>query len=197
MPVRQFEIKLGLCNGYVNSISRSIQPDKVEKISKEFPDLNIEWLITGIGEMLKPIQRDDTPEMDSRYVTKLLPVSAMAGSLGDFSQSVTADECELTVCPIPGADFIIPITGESMAPEYPNGSRIAVKKINDKAFIEWGKVYVLDTCNGAVVKEIRKGKDEDELECVSLNPDPRFAPFVINRKDVLGMYRVLLLMAFK
>lgn len=34
-----------------------------------------------------------------------------------------------------------------MAPEYPSGSRILIKRIDEKAFIEWGRVYVLDTMN--------------------------------------------------
>lgn len=35
---------------------KSIQPDKVEKISASFPDLNVEWLMTGEGSMLRSQQ---------------------------------------------------------------------------------------------------------------------------------------------
>lgn len=44
---------IGVSNAYISSIRKSIQPDKVEKISSNFPDLNIDWLITGKGEMLR------------------------------------------------------------------------------------------------------------------------------------------------
>ncbi|MCL2597272.1 MAG: XRE family transcriptional regulator [Paludibacter sp.] len=46
-----FENAIGVSNGYVGSMRKSIQPDKLESIALKFPDLNITWLLTGIGEM--------------------------------------------------------------------------------------------------------------------------------------------------
>lgn len=50
--VRAFEKKVGLTIGYINAIRISIQPDKVERITSHYPDLNTTWLLTGKGEML-------------------------------------------------------------------------------------------------------------------------------------------------
>jgi transcriptional regulator with XRE-family HTH domain len=50
---RQFSLSIGLSAGYINSISKSIQPDKISRISAQYPELNTNWLITGEGEMLK------------------------------------------------------------------------------------------------------------------------------------------------
>ena len=50
----EFGRRIGVSNSYVTSMRKSIQPDKAEKIAAEFPDLNIGWLMTGEGEMLKP-----------------------------------------------------------------------------------------------------------------------------------------------
>lgn len=50
---RQFCIKVGVSTSFVANISKSIQPDKVDRISKYFPDLNTGWLLTGEGEMLR------------------------------------------------------------------------------------------------------------------------------------------------
>lgn len=50
---RQFCIKVGVSTSFVANISKSIQPDKVDRISKHFPDLNTGWLLTGEGEMLR------------------------------------------------------------------------------------------------------------------------------------------------
>ena len=54
-----FEKRVGLSNGYVNNIRQSIQPDKLQKIALEYPDLNTGWLMTGEGEMLKNTERND------------------------------------------------------------------------------------------------------------------------------------------
>lgn len=43
----------GLSRGYVNNIVNSIGPVAQSKIAKSFPELNIGWLLTGKGNMLK------------------------------------------------------------------------------------------------------------------------------------------------
>jgi len=42
----------GLSNGFLDK-EGAIGSDKCEKISYQYPDLSLEWLITGYGEMLK------------------------------------------------------------------------------------------------------------------------------------------------
>lgn len=49
----QFEQAIGASNGYINSMRKGLGVDKIEHVRSVFPDLNIEWLITGEGEMLK------------------------------------------------------------------------------------------------------------------------------------------------
>lgn len=48
-----FEKSVGFSNGYVNNIRKSIQPDKVQKIALIYPQLNVGWLLTGDGKMIK------------------------------------------------------------------------------------------------------------------------------------------------
>lgn len=49
----KFESRCGLANGYVNNIRRSITPEKLQQITRQYPELNSGWLMTGEGEMLK------------------------------------------------------------------------------------------------------------------------------------------------
>lgn len=127
----------------------------------------------------------------------LLPISAQGGSLNDFIVSVKDSECERVVSPVKGADFAITVAGDSMSPEYPSGSQIFIKKINVNAFIDWGKVYVLDTCNGTVIKRIFPAEDNNprKVKCVSINPE--YPPFEVSLDNVFGIYRVLLCMSVK
>ena len=48
----EFSRKLGVSSSYIGAMRKSIQPDKVERIAILFPDLNIQWLLTGSGEMI-------------------------------------------------------------------------------------------------------------------------------------------------
>ena len=49
---REFCRRIGTSTSYVNSIRKSIQPEKLKAITEAFPDLNPVWLMTGAGEML-------------------------------------------------------------------------------------------------------------------------------------------------
>ncbi|TWP28463.1 XRE family transcriptional regulator [Apibacter muscae] len=53
ISIRSFESSIGVSHSYVSNIRVSIQPDKLISISKQYPDLNTSWLMTGEGEMLK------------------------------------------------------------------------------------------------------------------------------------------------
>ena len=207
-----FENTCSLSRGFVNKIGDSITVRSQDRIKAAFPDLNMNWLKVGVGSMLvtDPGESEETlvvPGLvseggDSDVIQAanwvyLLPISAQGGSLNDFVVSVKDSDCEKVISPIAGADYAITIAGDSMAPEYPNGSQILIKKINERAFIDWGKAYVLDTCNGVVVKILVPSKRDGYVRCLSLNPDPMYAPFEVCLEDVFGVYRVLLCMSVK
>lgn len=48
----QFEMKVGLSQGYVKGVRNCLHPEKIKRIASVFPDLNIEWMIIGRGEMI-------------------------------------------------------------------------------------------------------------------------------------------------
>ena len=205
MGQQKFENSIGMSNGWVNKVGNSIREISLRKIKEVYPELNIAWLISGAGNMLTgdsegtletPGDNETSEEITAKLVP-LLPIAAQGGSLNDFVVSVKESDCEKVVSPIRGADFAMPISGDSMAPEYPNGSQIFIKRINEKAFIEWGKVYVLDTCNGVVVKVLVPSQKDGYVRCVSINTDPIFAPFEVAWEDIHGVYRVLLCMSVK
>lgn len=53
ISVRKFERSCGLTEGYINAIRVAPGPDKVAMILKAYPELNVDWLLTGEGEMVK------------------------------------------------------------------------------------------------------------------------------------------------
>lgn len=60
LTIRDFEISINASNGYVNSISKGIGADKLEMILEKYPNLNTEWLLTGVGNPL----REDVSESE-------------------------------------------------------------------------------------------------------------------------------------
>lgn len=186
---KKFEQTAGLSNGYMDKLRNEPSPTKLQSIISAFPDINREWLLYGTGDMINvPARECEIP---------LLPIYAIGGSLNDFVAAVQSSDCEKIISPVMGAELAITVTGESMYPEFPSGSIVFIKKINEDAFIEWGKAYVLDTCNGAVIKVLTPSDSQDKIRCVSINKDSLYAPFEIRKSDIFGVYKILLCMSKK
>lgn len=253
----EFERRIGVSGGYVSNISKSIQPDKLEKISKEFPELNITWLLLGEGSMKKgniigidissvvnsaeptwvlencighievpeaakeiveniwntglkstPMYLDNkklaanlkvassrlNTEQVSREIEKeqtrpRVPLTAAAGSLSSESIGVTLEQCEQMplIHQIPSYDFTMFIKGDSMSPRFESGDEIACRRIDQTRFIQWGKVHVLDTTQGFIIKRVYD--DGDKIRCVSYNPS--YADFSVPKEDILSMSLVV------
>lgn len=188
----------------LNEKTKTLSVSMQDKILSCFPEINKAWLLAGEGEMFNTTNVDimkNTNEVDgliSDNLTYLLPLSAMGGSLTGFqADGVNLHQCEKIISPIKNVDFAITVCGDSMAPEYPSGSMVLLKKIDPCIFIDWGKVYVLDTSNGIIVKELHRCDEEGWVTCHSLNPDPKYADFNVRLSDIYGIYRVLMCLASK
>ncbi len=76
---RKFCLSIDVSAAFVNSIVKSIQPDKVERIALQYPELNITWLLTGKGEMINTPEdfsgnseiKDDRPSIPA-YVLDII-----------------------------------------------------------------------------------------------------------------------------
>lgn len=55
ISIRQFEINIGTSNGVIHNAiknEKDIRSSWISKIIDKYPDINIEWLVTGRGSML-------------------------------------------------------------------------------------------------------------------------------------------------
>lgn len=183
MSVRQFELSCGFKSGWVGNIKSQVDIERVNIISANYPDLNIDWLFTGNGEMLKG-EIAGTTSPDS---LPMLPFSAVAGFLAENNSGFGRD---MEMCTVPaflakGADFLIRVEGDSMYPRYHNGEILAVKTIQDPTFFQWGKVYVLSTNQGCIVKRLFPDPADDmAIVCHSENTE-NYPDYKITKGDIL------------
>ncbi len=68
ISIKAFERSIHASNGYINNITRSISLEKIDLIVENYPTLNIEWLLTGKGDMIKPLSAFTEPE--SQYINE-------------------------------------------------------------------------------------------------------------------------------
>lgn len=94
---KQFEDICGLGNGFVSKIGYSIREPKIELISNTFPELNRDWLVRGVGEMLKSstqtkIEPNAHPVINPNFMNvPLIPVRAQCGYLNGYGDQEYID----------------------------------------------------------------------------------------------------------
>lgn len=180
----------GIANGVLDKIT-GLSEDNIEKFISTYTDINPEWFLTGVGNMLRSdleVIRTSS-EHELNVGIPLIPLSAMAGAFTCDTQ-VLQHECERYVVPsFKGADFLISVKGSSMYPRYNSGDIVACKRLALDTFFQWNKVYVLDTDQGPLIKRIKKGSKPDTLLIVSDNE--RYDPFELHRSHIYNVALVI------
>lgn len=190
---KAFEKNIGISNGYVNNIGKSIGTTILTKIKEKYPELNTDWLLTGNGDMLNN-ESTGMPKAVTIKGSPLIPIDAVAGFGTGDNEGVSYEDCDHYVVPEfdkRGMEFLIRVSGSSMYPKYSNGDILACKKIHEITFFQWGKVYVIDSNQGALVKRIFEDpNNKNNIICVSDNKE-NYPPFSMPKKDIRSLSIVL------
>ena len=171
--------------------------------------INPDWLLTGEGSMLKTIVNDtiqrqcrydadtmptsQTAQNDqqpaNRRTLPLIPIDAVAGYNGWDEPGISLIDCAQYDIPdfqAVHADFLIRVSGSSMYPKYSSGDILACRKVPEVTFIQWGKIYVIDSCQGAMVKRLFQIDDKpDHLLCKSDNTN--YPPFELPKSEIRSL----------
>lgn len=190
---------LGMTYGNFKGIQKktSLNSDFLDRILSIYPELSAEWLLTGKGAMLK-ISRE-VPEASGKAVSNpkgipLLPMEAFAG-LGDNGVAgvpfdVIEERYEVPLFKQVKVDFMLPVRGSSMYPKYSSGDVVACRLITELLFVQWNKVYVIDSISqGVIMKRLKKSTLDDNVVCKSDNKD--YDEFEIPRSDIRNIALVV------
>lgn len=146
------------------------------------------WDTSMLEEEHIEIRHDASTKKKESKGLPVLSFAAMAGHLSENNGTEFSDEFEHCVIPdftSRGADFLIRVDGDSMYPRYANGELLAVRIIDTPTFFQWGRVYVMSTQQGCVVKRIFPDpNNENNILCHSENC-ANYPDYTIPKGDVL------------
>lgn len=204
LSLRELERQCSISNGVLGRLNQSTSPKTLKRI-EDNTDLNIDWLLTGKGEMLKDsssttnsIHLEEDPENNERLIP-FYDVETTGGYEGKVSSS---EEGPLVGYIQPGGWFdgretaAIRHVGDSMV-EYPNGCILAVKEVKERHLLVPGKNYVIETTEYRITKRVQRGSSPTSLMLYSTNTekydDGRLIhePFEVNMEDIRRIYSVL------
>lgn len=195
LSIREFERKCGFGNSFVNHIGQSIGVDKLEKILQAFPSLDKDWILYGNGEMLDESRSQMQGNSDNVIMIPVINLDARGGFLSNeetncaeyvesfmpFSKDIARD-----------GDVVIPIFGDSMAPKYPSGSCVLIRRVVLwMEYLEYGAAYVLDLVDDRrIIKNVQKAGRKDYYLLESVNP--KYDPTEISKNMIRNVFRVLM-----
>ena len=178
----------GLSNGYFDKV-KELGADKIERIISIFPDLNLEWLITGKGTMLKEMANSHS---DAKYNVYDFETPAAAGAaiiMNDVDKTKASPS--LYIPGMRNGTYIrVSIQGDSMHSTIKDGDKVlAILLHHPGDEIRSGYIYtVIDKEDGLVTKRLYKeGKEMVEL----VSDNEIYRPYKRSLNDFLAVFKVI------
>lgn len=184
---REFYAKIGVSRGTLES-KTGITEDVLAKFIATYPNISVEWLLTGDGKpekeqkSLVSVKEEFSLRTDRKIEVQDIPLydmSATAGLVAIFNDNNIHPEDYLRIPNLPLVNGAIYVRGESMVPLLKSGDIIIYKKLElSLDSILWGQIYLLSFIAGGdtftVVKYIQKSDQPGYIRLVSHNE--RFQP---------------------
>lgn len=172
--------------------TKSISPAMKNKILSVFTEINPSWLLTGEGEMLRTAINDTTSLPDGRQMDNAIPLIPMDAFAGYPPQQYSDLPVEdyYHVAEFSRADFLIRVKGDSMTPKLNGGDIVACKKVYERLFFQWHRIYVIYTnSQGVMIKRVEQSERDGCIRLVSDNPS--YQPFDIPESDISDIALVM------
>ena len=173
----------------------NVQLEMLQNLFDKF-NVSYDYIFNGKGSIINSIidvnqdklinnNEENPPHLYLRV--PLIPANAVAGFSNGDVQVNDYDVLDHYVIPEfsnKGVKYLIRASGSSMYPKYSNGDLLACRPITDSSFLQWGKVYVLDTDQGPLVKRLFQCRQNDDaIECHSDNKE-HYPPFVLPKTSI-------------
>lgn len=142
-----------------NWLGRGLSKDASIKISNRWKNINLSWLLTGEGNMLKDENdKGEIARATSKVIVKFFDVNPSA-TFQELDESVSQDYDTIEVVPMHGERIddtyvVFEIHGDSMAPTLLSHARILCKEIPEQRWQYAEGVVVISYRDKVVVKRI-------------------------------------------
>lgn len=215
---REFCDAIGVVHSYLSSVNKDIPNRKILKIKELYPDLNIEWLVTGRGEMINTSRaitmtnsgnitgngnnvnvvgfggspNNSDPEMMEVEELPVIPSNIVNAPNIDVLEYINMNSTNMqpVVRQFPEAVAFYKIKSRAMEDKICAGDILAITPYpQGEEYIEPGDPYVVDTnTNGLITR--RLFEHPDGYRAISNKPD-EYPEFVILRKHIIRVYRIV------
>jgi len=193
--LKEFRDKKGLSQNDIAVLLGCKQPNiaAIEKHGKDLTTDQLNILNEKYGKIYVMSFMEQNRNKNSESLP-LIPFEYITG-YGEDNTRIKFNECEQYNIPEfknIGAEFLVRVGDNSMYPKYSSGNILACKKVPKQniTFFQWGKVYVIDSVQGQLIKRIFEHEDNNKVWLVSDNSE-KYPKFPINKNDFHSLSIVL------
>ena len=195
-----FYRKTGITRGILGQ-NNGISEDNMARFLAAYPQVSVEWLLTGRGSMLRdqdiqlatPVVKEQfhlrTDHKVGLQSIPLYELDATAGLVELFSdQARQTPISHIQIPDLPPCDGALYVRGDSMYPLLKSGDIVLYKQVHDMQYgIFWGEMYLVsanvDGDEFVTIKYIHKSERENCVKLVSHNQhhEPKDIPISMIR----------------
>lgn len=195
----RFEEQLGISIGYMSSKATTITSDVIEKTILAYPILNLDWLITGSGEMLKSATPTSvSASSDNSISYRLVPLLNLDAVGGIHSPNVVLGDREYADQLIPftdaqEGDVALTVSGESMSPTCPPGSRVLIRQVPQwREYFGYGNIFVLLLTDGRrILKEVQKYPEDSKNYILCKSHNDKYPEEELPKSMIASVWKVI------
>lgn len=208
LNVSDFCKSIGMSFPYFSEMKGSIPESKLKNLMTQYPQLNIAWLMTGEGSMLKskgestidePEEQTVLPATETNAVNyKLVPLLNLDAVGGMHSLNSEPGDTEYTDKLIPftdaqNGDVALIISGESMAPTCPSGSKVLIREVKQwKEYFGFGNIFVLLLKDGRrILKEVQKYPEDSKNYVLCKSHNDKYPEEELPKSMITGVWKVI------
>ena len=177
MSANKFCITAGIDTTTFSRMTQDVNAATLTAIAKTFPKLDVRYILTG-----EP-STHESPQTE----LPLIPFDAVAGHLKETFEDSYPETIAVPKAVTRGADFVIRVDGDSMTPRFQSGELLLVKKVDDPSFFQWGKIYVLATSQGCVVKRLYPDRDDDNSVVCHSDNTASYPDYTVRKNSIYGV----------
>lgn len=181
LTYKDFEERCNLSNGTAARLRETTRKSTFDRIANAC-DLNIDWLLTGEGEMQNNMPEKIEPlapaiSVDSNILIPLVHIDSVGGIHSPNALSASEQYVERMI-PFPDArhgDIAILQSGNSMSPTIPAGAIMQIRRVDGwREYFGYGNDFVLWlTDDRRITKQVLKYEPDSKnyVTCHSYNPE--------------------------
>lgn len=190
-----FERENLLSNGYLTTQKRrdsDLGETIILRIMSNCPDMNIEWLITGKGEMLKSNMIEPVVS-NVKSGNPYYAIDFIGGFASLYNDQTTVPAYYIDYKPFNEANVMyVNLTGDSMKPELNHGDIIAIKEATSPIeYLPYGEIYAIVTDDFRTVKRISRSDKEGFIKLIPTNKQGGYVEQDIPTNMIRRIFHVL------